>query len=216
MMPSPVKRSSVPSCARISAPIAAWYSRSTPITSSGSAVSVKAVKPRRSRNTTVISRRWLFSGSSAPPATISLGQLRREEALQPPEPLELRHLLAHALLERVVPLGQLRRLRLDLVLQRLDAQQRLHAREQLRLVDRLGEEVVGAGLDALDALLLRVERGAPAPPAAARWPGWRGSRGRRRSRDIPGIMTSSSTRSGALGADAHQRLLAADAARDRR
>ena len=71
MMPSPVKRSSVPSCARISSPIAAWYSRSTPITSSGSAVSVKAVKPRRSRNTTVISRRWLFSGSSAPPLTMA-------------------------------------------------------------------------------------------------------------------------------------------------
>ena len=29
----------------------------------------------------------------------------------------------------------------------------LHAREQLRLVDRLGEEIVGARLDALDALL---------------------------------------------------------------
>ena len=48
--------------------------------------------------------------------------------------------------------------RAHLVLQRLDAQQRPHAREQLGLVDRLGQEVVGAGLDALDALLLRVER----------------------------------------------------------
>ena len=35
----------------------------------------------------------------------------------------------------------------------LDAQQRSHAREQLGLVDRLGEEIVGARLDALDAFL---------------------------------------------------------------
>ena len=71
IMPSPVKRSRVPSWARMSRPISRWYSARRPISSSGSAVSAKAVKPRRSRNTTVISRRWLLSGSSAPPATIS-------------------------------------------------------------------------------------------------------------------------------------------------
>ena len=60
----------VPSCAMISRPSSAWYSRSTLITSSGSAVSVKAVKPRRSTNTTVISRRRVLSGSSASPAMI--------------------------------------------------------------------------------------------------------------------------------------------------
>ncbi len=80
MMPSPVKRSSVPSCSTISAPIAAWYSRSTPITSSGSAVSVKAVKPRRSMKTTVISRRCEASGSPAPSASracTSAGEKKR-------------------------------------------------------------------------------------------------------------------------------------------
>ena len=41
------------------------------MTSSGSAVSAKAVKPRRSRKTTVTSRRCVWRGSSAPPSTIS-------------------------------------------------------------------------------------------------------------------------------------------------
>ena len=56
MMPSPVKRSSVPSCSRMSLPIAAWYWRKTRITSSGSETSAKEVKPRKSRKTTTISR----------------------------------------------------------------------------------------------------------------------------------------------------------------
>ena len=83
-MPSPEKRSSVPSCSRTRRPIAAWYSRSTAITSSGSAVSVKAVKPRRSRKTTVISRRWLFSGSSAPPATMASASCGEKKRLSRP------------------------------------------------------------------------------------------------------------------------------------
>ena len=69
--PSPAKCSTVPSCASTMRPSTAWYSRSTPITSSGSAVSENAVKPRRSVNTTVMSRRCVFSGSSTSPATIS-------------------------------------------------------------------------------------------------------------------------------------------------
>ena len=73
----------------------------------GSAVSVKAVKPRRSRKTTVISRRWLFSGSSAPPATMSSASCGEKKRFSRRQPLELRHLSAHALLERAVPLRQL-------------------------------------------------------------------------------------------------------------
>ena len=65
---------------------------------------------------------------------------------------------ADALFELGVPFLQRRRLPAHFVLQRLDAQQRAHAREELRLVDGLAEEVVGARLDALDPLLLRVER----------------------------------------------------------
>ena len=83
-----------------------------------------------------------------------LGELRREEALEPRQPLELGDLLAHALLQRRVPVGELAAWSAP-CRAALDAQQRAHAREQLGLVDRLGEEVVGAGLDALDALLLR-------------------------------------------------------------
>src|SRR5204863_9612085 len=60
-----------------------------------------------------------------------LGGLRREEALQTCEPP---------------------------ILEPLDAKQRLHAREELGLVDWLREEIVGASLDALHALVVRVER----------------------------------------------------------
>src|SRR5258705_2822146 len=74
----------VPSWARISLPISAWYSRRTPITSSGSVISAKAVKPRRSRKATVISRRWVLRGSSAPPATISSASWGEKKRLSRP------------------------------------------------------------------------------------------------------------------------------------
>ena len=84
IMPSPVNRSSVPSWATIRRPISAWYSRRTSITSSGSEVSAKAVKPRRSRKTTVTSRRWVLRGSSAPPATISSASWGEKNRLSRP------------------------------------------------------------------------------------------------------------------------------------
>jgi hypothetical protein len=43
--------------------------------------------------------------------------------------------------------------------ERFYAQQRAYARDQLGLIDRFRQEVVGARLDALDSLLVRVERG---------------------------------------------------------
>ena len=172
--PSPAKCSIVPSCASTMRPSAAWYSRSTPMTSSGSAVSEKAVKPRKSVNTTVISRRWVFSGSSTSPERIRSPIARRNKALQPGEAIDLGHLLRHALLE----VGIERR---QLVVQRLHPQQRLHAREQLRLIDRLGQEIVGAGLDSLDPLLLRVEGGAHHHRQQRRSPVPRGCGGRPRS-----------------------------------
>jgi len=97
------------------------------MTSSGSEVSANAVKPRRSRKTTTISRRWLLSGSSAPPWTIASARAGEKKRLSPREPLELRHLLAHPLLERAVQLRQL-------VVEALDPQQGAHARQDLRLV----------------------------------------------------------------------------------
>ena len=60
-----------------------------------------------------------------------LGELRREEALQPADPLELAHAVGDALLERSVELGELALLAQHLVVERLDAQQRAHPRQQL-------------------------------------------------------------------------------------
>ena len=60
-----------------------------------------------------------------------LGNLRREEATQPVEALELRHLALHPLFERTVPLGKLSRLGLDGVVVLLDPQQGTHPAQQL-------------------------------------------------------------------------------------
>ena len=87
-----------------------------------------------------------------------VGELRREEPLQPPQPAELRHLFLHALLERAVELRELRGLRLDRVVVALDPEQRPDAREQLVVVERLRDEVVRAGLDR-SRLLLADARG---------------------------------------------------------
>ena len=76
------------------------------MTSSGSVVSAKVEKPRRSRKTTVISRRWVFRGSSAPPATMSSARCGEKKRFNRPEPLDLGNLLADALLERAAPLEQ--------------------------------------------------------------------------------------------------------------
>ena len=52
--------------------------RNRAITSSGSKLSEKPVKPRRSQNSAVISRRWLSSWFSEPDATINnIGGRRR-------------------------------------------------------------------------------------------------------------------------------------------
>ncbi len=88
-----------------------------------------------------------------------VGDGRGEEALELGHALELRHLLGDSLLELRVPFLQRLGLPLHLVLQRFHAQQRAHAGEELGLVDRLRQKIVGAGLDALDPLTLRIERG---------------------------------------------------------
>ena len=88
-----------------------------------------------------------------------LGQLRREEAAQPPDPLELGDLRRHALLERGVPLLDFVGQRLDRVVQALDAQHRAHARGERRMVDRLGQVLVAAGLEPGDHVLRVGHRG---------------------------------------------------------
>ena len=81
--PSPAKCSTVPPLATASAPTAAWYCRSTPSTSSGSAFSANAVKPRMSANRAVISlpvagEQLLALGGrrAAPPAWAHTGPAR--------------------------------------------------------------------------------------------------------------------------------------------
>ena len=69
-----------------------------------------------------------------------LRDLRRQEPAELPHPLDLLDLRLHPLLQRPVQL-------LDRVVVALDAQKRAHAREQLVVVERLLDEVVGARLD---------------------------------------------------------------------
>jgi hypothetical protein len=83
----------------------------------------------------------------------------------------------------------------QLLLQRLDAQQRLHARLELGELDRLGDVVVGAGVEPLDHVLGAVERGLQ-HDRHERQPGLALMR---RATSMPsscGIIQSSSTRSG--------------------
>ena len=87
-----------------------------------------------------------------------VGELRRQEPLQPSQPLQLGDLRLHALLERPVQLGELSRLRLDRVVVALDPEQRPHAGEQLVVVEGLRDEVVGTGLDRLRLLLADARR----------------------------------------------------------
>ena len=128
------------------------------MTSSGSDASVKAVKPRRSQNTTVTSRRWLANSDfRRVRGRNHLRHLRRQESLQAADPLDLGQLIRDALLEQPIParqllglLLQLLRLQLHRVVKFLDAQQRSHARHQRGLLERLGQIVVTAGLETID------------------------------------------------------------------
>ncbi len=86
-----------------------------------------------------------------------VGKVRRKEALEAGEPIELPDLVGHALLQGAVQLGQLPRLRLHGVVELLDPEQGADAGQQLGLVDGFAQEVVGAGLQPLDALLGGIE-----------------------------------------------------------
>ena len=156
--PSPSRKPTVASKRFTRRPIAPWNSPSTRISSSGSTASTKLVQPRRSAKNIATCRRWLERIVSSPEETIGVGELRREEAPQPPQPLELVDLRLHTLLERAVELGELCRLRLDRVVVALDPEQRPHPGEQLVVVEGLRDEVVRAGLDRLRLLLADARR----------------------------------------------------------
>ena len=118
------------------------------MTSSGSAVSAKAGEPAQ----VAVGRRDLGAMAGQEPLVATLDDeardLRREEPAQPADPLQLLDLRCHLLLELAVPRVELGGLPLDRVVVALDPDQRPHPRQQLGLVERLGDEVVGAGLDA--------------------------------------------------------------------
>ena len=86
-----------------------------------------------------------------------LRELRRQEAAEASESLEILDLRADSVLQPVVPLGKLGSLALDRVVELLDAQQGADTSQELRLVDRSRDEVVRAGLDG--AHLVLVPRG---------------------------------------------------------
>jgi hypothetical protein len=124
--------------------MAAWNSRSSAVTSSGSAFSANEVKPRKQilRATCNDSRR----------------KLGREEALELGQALQLGHLLRDATLQIPVQGGQILCLTVHGVVETLDAQQRLHPGHELLLVHRLRKEVIRAGLQTLDTLVMGIER----------------------------------------------------------
>src|SRR5262249_40056615 len=83
-------------------PIAAWHSRNRAITSSGSELSEKPVKPRRSQYSAVISRRWLSSCFSAPDATIRSATCGGRKTSQSAHALDFAHLVGDTLFKLLV------------------------------------------------------------------------------------------------------------------
>ena len=83
-----------------------------------------------------------------------LRDLRRQEASQTIQALELGDLLADAGFQGPVPRGKLERLLFDRVVIGLDAQQRRHPGQQLRLIERLLNKVVGARFQCAQPLLV--------------------------------------------------------------
>ena len=69
-------------------------------------------------------------------------------------------MLIDALFERLIPGGEILGLGLHLIVQFLDPQHRADTRDQRRLVDRLSEIFVGAGIEPGDHVLRRRPRGA--------------------------------------------------------
>lgn len=77
----------------------------------------------------------------------------RKEAAQPAHAFQLLNLVPDALLELTIPGTQLGGLIFDRVVVPLDPDEGAHPGQQFGLVERLVDEVVGAGLDGADLLL---------------------------------------------------------------
>ena len=148
------------------------------MTSSGSDVSANAVNPRRSRNTTVTSRRWVSSGSSAPPATISSASWGEKKRLSRPSRSSWPTCSATRCSSvRFHSASSRRGGGLLLVAQPLLLEAGADARAQQHGVEGLGQIVLGAQLDAADDAVhsrrarrssARGCRAASGPPSCAR------------------------------------------------
>src|ERR671919_3131636 len=92
-------------------------------------------------------------------ANDQIGELRRKETFQPAEALELADLLLNALFQVFIPLRKLDGLSLNLVMKLLDPEQRADSGEQFGPIDRLGEKIIGPGIEPLDSLFRRIESG---------------------------------------------------------
>ena len=124
------------------------------MTSSGSATSAKAVKPRRSRKTTVTSRPVTLERILRTPCHDQLGEVGRKEALEAAETFELGHLLLDTLFQGPVPFRKLSRLCfeprslfLDRIMKALDPQHRLDPGDEGGLVYGLCQVLIATCLE---------------------------------------------------------------------
>ena len=146
-----MKRSSVPSNRKTRSPSAAWYSRRTVIVTSGSDglgegdEAAQVAEDDRDLATVTLKEGLVARRDD------QVGDLRREESLQPTHAVDLSDLFLDPVFELSVPLGELGRLLPNGVVILLDSDQRTHAREQLSLIERLHHEVVGSSLERLHA-----------------------------------------------------------------
>jgi hypothetical protein len=101
----------------------------------------------------VISRRWLLERVLGAAAEDRLSELRREEPAQLADALQLRDLLRDAPFERRVPLADFRGQGFGAIVERLDAQHRSDPRDERAMIDRLGQVLVGAGVQPRDDFL---------------------------------------------------------------
>ena len=120
--------------------------------SSGSPLSANGVKPRRSVNTETISRRWLRRNDSSPVSTTSWAICGDRKRRSRPSRSSSATWAATRSSSFLVPLGERLRLRDHRVVVALDPHERTDPGQQLGLVERLGDEVVGPDLDRADLL----------------------------------------------------------------
>ena len=157
--PSPVNRSSVPSYAKISSPSASWYSREDAHHLLGLArLGERREAAKVAEDHDDLPAMAAAGRSSSPESITSVDELGGEEAAQPVDPLQVLDLGLDPRLQLGVPLPQLRGLPIDRVVVALHPGQRGDPGQQLALVERLADEVVGAGLDGGELLLVAAAR----------------------------------------------------------